>query len=521
MFSTSEKESTQIATNTIIWLLGVFSFVLMLPGVSHAQELPIQMDSVSVNADNSIIIGWTLSPSITGGYVEIHRRLDSGLYGVITRVPVPRNFYVDYGVSADAKAFSYYIVLYDSNEVLVGRSDNPAHETIFLQPPLPDICARVIALNWSNYAISTTVGQPIPQPGFFTQNVIAVSVNDDDYQEIETLAPTSDRIVISTPVEGRYCIFMRSVDPSSGITSTSNIRCLDINFPAQQQFLYIRSVSINETTGAAEIEIYSDTDVPNGALMVEKFNPVTSDFVQLQTIVPREQDIIYTDPAALSGERSETYQVTLLDSCGHVSLVSPPHSSIFLTAGKVSSNINRLDWTPYIGWDMGVESYVIQRQWANVGGFEDIAVLSPDILHFVDDQALSGANATHALYRIVAREAAGNPFRFSGEALSNQALVERDVEVFIPNAFNPHSDIEINRIFKPLFSSATPLHYTLSVFNRWGQRIFHTNQLMVGWDGTYAGTAVPAGVYSYVISFVDTSGEEVEKRGAVLLVRYE
>jgi gliding motility-associated-like protein len=473
--------------------------------------------ALAQNADNSITIGWTLSPAITGGYVEIHRRLDSGIYAVINRVPVPRSFYVDGDVRANTQAFSYYLVLYDSNNSQVGQRSN-AHQTIFLQPTIPNVCTRVTSLRWNNYVISTTVGTSVTVPGFFTQNTIAVSVNNSDFQVVETLAAASDREMLSTPVAGRYCIRVRSVDANTGVTSSSNIRCMDINFPNQQQFLYVRGVSINENTGAAEIEIYNDVDVPNPFLMVEKYNPVTGDFIQLQTIVPAQQDVVFTDAAALSGERAETYRVTLLDSCGHVARVSPEHSSIYLTARKISNRINQLEWTPYIGWDRGVETYVVQRKLGDAGVFEDIALLPSDRMNFTDE-VVSGSDVNYALYRIKAFEALGNPYGFSGEVLSNPVLLEQDVEIFIPNAFNPHSNIAVNIIFKPSFSFASPANYSLTIYNRWGQRIYSTTQPQEGWDGTYSGTPVPAGVYSYVISYRDSSGKEVEKRGALMLVR--
>jgi gliding motility-associated-like protein len=43
--------------------------------------------------------------------------------------------------------------------------------------------------------------------------------------------------------------------------------------------------------------------------------------------------------------------------------------------------------------------------------------------------------------------------------------------------------------------------FNLKIFNRWGELIFESNQLEVGWDGTYQGKMCQDGTYIWVIEY--------------------
>jgi len=57
------------------------------------------------------------------------------------------------------------------------------------------------------------------------------------------------------------------------------------------------------------------------------------------------------------------------------------------------------------------------------------------------------------------------------------------------------------------------------IYNRWGQKVFESNDQSVGWDGTYKGVLQPMDVYAYVaeVEFVD--GTKGSKKGDITLIR--
>ncbi len=92
-------------------------------------------------------------------------------------------------------------------------------------------------------------------------------------------------------------------------------------------------------------------------------------------------------------------------------------------------------------------------------------------------------------------------------------------QFYVPNTFTPEGD-GYNEIFLPIFSGPELLSYELSIYNRWGERIFQTNNLQQGWDGNYKNYLSQTGIYNWVIRY-KIDGEAVFKKffGKVNLFR--
>ena len=86
----------------------------------------------------------------------------------------------------------------------------------------------------------------------------------------------------------------------------------------------------------------------------------------------------------------------------------------------------------------------------------------------------------------------------------------------MPGAFTPNGDGR-NDVFRIPPNTWFTLE-EMSVYNRWGVKIFSTRNIGEGWDGTYGGHPSPAGVYVYTISGTEGS-KPVFVKGTVVLVR--
>ncbi|MDB0006415.1 gliding motility-associated C-terminal domain-containing protein [Flavobacteriales bacterium] len=71
--------------------------------------------------------------------------------------------------------------------------------------------------------------------------------------------------------------------------------------------------------------------------------------------------------------------------------------------------------------------------------------------------------------------------------------------VHVPTAFTPDDDA-LNDGLKPVLNF-TPLEYTFSIFNRWGELIFSTDNADTYWDGTFKGNKVADGLYTYKLIY--------------------
>ncbi|NSL90500.1 gliding motility-associated C-terminal domain-containing protein [Chitinophaga solisilvae] len=86
-----------------------------------------------------------------------------------------------------------------------------------------------------------------------------------------------------------------------------------------------------------------------------------------------------------------------------------------------------------------------------------------------------------------------------------------------PNAFTPNGDGR-NDYFRPLYKCPVE-KYTLSIYNRWGERIFYTTDPQVGWTGKLHGDPVAAATYVYIVDYQEVRTQlPVHKTGTVTVV---
>ncbi len=67
--------------------------------------------------------------------------------------------------------------------------------------------------------------------------------------------------------------------------------------------------------------------------------------------------------------------------------------------------------------------------------------------------------------------------------------------IFVPNAFTPNSD-NLNETYNVVAPQDLIDEMSLFIYNRWGELVFQTDDLNVGWDGTHNGDLVNPDVYA-------------------------
>ncbi len=93
--------------------------------------------------------------------------------------------------------------------------------------------------------------------------------------------------------------------------------------------------------------------------------------------------------------------------------------------------------------------------------------------------------------------------------------VPRQAKIVFPNAFTPDGD-GLNDVF--LYKGNLIDRIELRIFNRWGEMLFQTDQVDVGWDGSYKGSKVPEGVYLYRANITDQLGNSFTMQGSLTLL---
>lgn len=90
---------------------------------------------------------------------------------------------------------------------------------------------------------------------------------------------------------------------------------------------------------------------------------------------------------------------------------------------------------------------------------------------------------------------------------------------FIPSAFSPNGDGR-NDLFRVVLKGDMQL-IRLSVYNRFGQEVFTSNNVSQGWDGSFKGSAAEVGTYFYYVKGTCGAGNErkIDMKGDVVLIR--
>lgn len=76
-----------------------------------------------------------------------------------------------------------------------------------------------------------------------------------------------------------------------------------------------------------------------------------------------------------------------------------------------------------------------------------------------------------------------------------------DCRIYFPNSFSPNHDGR-NDLFQPYLDGCPLEKYQLSVYDRYGRRIFETNDPEAGWDGTFKGKPLSLGTYFFYVRYL-------------------
>ena len=87
----------------------------------------------------------------------------------------------------------------------------------------------------------------------------------------------------------------------------------------------------------------------------------------------------------------------------------------------------------------------------------------------------------------------------------------------MPSAFTPNNDGKNDCYRAKNWGYVTD--FELSIFNRWGERVFHTSNPTQCWDGTYKGIPQKSDVYVYIVKAKSLCESAVFRKGTLALIR--
>jgi gliding motility-associated-like protein len=94
--------------------------------------------------------------------------------------------------------------------------------------------------------------------------------------------------------------------------------------------------------------------------------------------------------------------------------------------------------------------------------------------------------------------------------------VAGDPPVYIPNAFTPNGDGTNDVLY--VYGEGIKT-VKMMIFDRWGEKVFESDNQSVGWDGTFRGQQESPGVYVYIADMIYLNDHTKHKEGSITLIR--
>lgn len=117
-----------------------------------------------------------------------------------------------------------------------------------------------------------------------------------------------------------------------------------------------------------------------------------------------------------------------------------------------------------------------------------------------------------------ARLIADNNFKCA-DTFYRTVIIKPNLRIFIPNAFSPGPDNDVNKTFGPAGMLYGIKNMEMTIYTRWGEQIYYSDHIDKPWDGTYMGELVQEGTYLYLIKIKDVYNDVFRYSGTLSVIR--
>jgi gliding motility-associated-like protein len=440
-------------------------------------------------------ISWPVNPAgDTQGYYILTYKSSTEITTLDTVKISTTTSYTDSKSNPSKASYAYLVLPFDSCKRYT-QAGHFVHHTILLKVPA-DLCSNSATLSWNKYQ-SWPGG--VARYEIYENNVLLKSL--DSTQSSFTRSSLSQ----ST----RYIYYVKAVPVNTTIQpSLSNRDTITTGNTVPPGFISVKSVTVapgNEVIITANVDNLADV---NGYRLLRSTSPDGPFEKVLDVGKTSNGTLSIIDNTALTQERSYFYKVQAINSCGAVALTSQNSGrTVFISGSPEDEFLNNLQWNPYGINDLNYTLYrSVDGHWQQTG----LKTLASGTLVYVDDVKDQVNSQGNFCYKITTHTTTND------SSMSNTFCLVQSPRLYVPNAFVPDG---INKVFHPISVFDDTKSYDLNIYNRWGDKIFETNDPFLGWDGRVNGTLVQQGVYVFVVSFTGMNGLPLKRSGTVEMIR--
>ncbi|RYD78320.1 MAG: T9SS type B sorting domain-containing protein, partial [Sphingobacteriales bacterium] len=351
-----------------------------------------------------------------------------------------------------------------------------------------------------------------PKPGFtvnekagcapFTANITNQSIGQvETYFYTSTDGQTSNQpaptFIYTKP--GKYFITQMLKGPTECITKDS----VEITVRAGYSQATLPEILTATVTDSQFVKVsWKKNDV------TAKYKLVRQSVSNTKTFEFTGNDTFFVDKDADVNKAFYSYTLYGTDSCSNVKSTNIA-TTILLENQNQTTDYNLLRWNTYEKWQNGVQEF--QLQYRLDSDFIPLTILPGNMTNYKDAGIYNNA-AKQICYKIIAAENAGN----KQTSQSNTVCMNFLPVIFVPNAFSPNND-GINDEFN--FSAIGIENYELTIYNRWGEKVFTSTEKEKSWNGKFKNAAAPEGIYLYKLTAKPYTGKNFYQSGNLQLLR--
>lgn len=466
--------------------------------LDNASPLPVSIRNVTV-VGNDIDLNWSkgLSPE-TAAYI-VYQGLGGGVVVALDTVSILN--YIDTNKSTSDTSYTYYIVALDR---CGGTSIfSEPHSSLLLKGVI-DTCQQEIDLSFNNY--NGWAGK--------TQYILLQSIDGGTEIPIDTtMNPGFVLTEILDDVD--YCFRIKAMNEDGSLSSFSNKVCLHSKKGKTLHSICIDQIKSESGTNGEKtgIQLTTNDNILLNNILLQR----AKDKLTIANSQEQQLEAPFDNFVSIDRDKEVTfYRMISVDACGN-RVYSGIFNNLILDArlnldNTVDINWNALDWE-----DGNVMGYRVERISAN-GNAEQLATLSEDVLSYTDHLMVGKDNDTRYCYRVTGTiDLTCNNITHTINVNSNEACVEKTAGGYMANAFVQGGSFPE---YMPIFYFKESIAaYKMIIFDRYGNKVFQTNNPDKGWDGNFSGQPLPNGVYSYYVSIKSGNGTEQILKGGVTLLR--
>ncbi|MBL0104728.1 MAG: PKD domain-containing protein [Bacteroidetes bacterium] len=312
--------------------------------------------SVSVVNDTQVKIIWENNPAIDLAAYVVYRKADySNTYSVIYTDNNPQNTnyaltseFTDSGLNTLLKTYTYKVQAIDICGKTIPLDSCKAHTTVNISSQRS---GNNIAVNWTPYGgcdVNTYELYRAEPDGPFSY---LTTLPGDKYDYLDS--------TFICPLPYRYKVMATDLCGSTYTSYSDTSQTIPVNTLENQVVDVVRSTVVDNQYVLTE---WKQTEVhPEMVSQFEIYRSTDNvNFRYLTTVPPVQTDYIDNDVDVQN--TNYYYKILIINTCNIDQDPSSNTSTIVLKGSMDESRMVHLDWTPYKGWDHGVDYYILEKK---------------------------------------------------------------------------------------------------------------------------------------------------------------